>query len=108
MARTCVQVALLFLVKGPIPTEPVWTAFIASAAELQLRKEVPPTRPAFPKLFPALPRLDEEVNAKCWRHGGVAVPLGVPPRPQYTGGCPALHADYHGLKLLTFLLMILR
>jgi hypothetical protein len=89
----CVQVALMFLVKGPIPTEPIWTAFIASAAELELRKRVPPTRPAFPELFPEVDRVESEVNANCWSHGGIAVPLGVPPRPQYTGGL--LYVDLH-------------
>ena len=82
------QVALLFLSKGPIQTEPIWTAFIASAAELELRKAVPPARPAQPELFPEVPRSQEEVDAKCWGHGGMAVPLVVPPRPQYAGMHP--------------------
>lgn len=86
------QVALLFLAKGPIQTEPIWTAFIASAAELELRKAVPPARPAQPDMFPEVPRSQEEVDAKCWAHGGMAVPLVVPPRPQYAGAQPARSA----------------
>ena len=79
------QVALMFLVKDQIPTEPLWTAFIASAAELTLRKAVPPTRPLPPDLFPKIPPIREEMKTTCWRHGGVAVPLVVPPRERFGG-----------------------
>lgn len=83
----------MFLVKGKIPTEPIWTAFIAAAAELKLRQAVPPTRPGPPDLFPTIPPHQEERTTKCWAHGGMAVPLVVPPRPQYSGtlGCPFQH-----------------
>ena len=45
--------ALLFLVRNKIPTEPIWAAFIAAAAELTLKLTVPPTAPADPHLFPS-------------------------------------------------------
>lgn len=47
------QVALLFLVRHHIPTEPIWTAFMASAAELTLKQHVAPTAPAPPPLLPS-------------------------------------------------------
>ena len=84
---TAPQVALLFLVKDQIHTEPLWTAFIASAAELTLRKNVPPTRPNPPDLFPKISPIKEEMKTTCWKHGGVAVPLVVPPRERYDGAC---------------------
>ena len=77
--------ALLFLVKDQIHTEPLWAAFIASAAELTLRKNVPPTRPNPPDLFPKISPIKEEMKTTCWKHGGVAVPLVVPPRERYDG-----------------------
>jgi hypothetical protein len=75
----------MFLVKDQIQTEPIWTAFIASAAELALRKSVPPTRPQPPDLFPRIPPIKDEMKTTCWRHGGVAVPLVVPPRERFDG-----------------------
>lgn len=51
--RKCKQVALMFLVRDQIPTEPIWTAFIAAAAELSLRHPVPPTAPADPEFLPS-------------------------------------------------------
>jgi hypothetical protein len=68
-------VALLFLVKSEIPAEPIWAAFIAAAAELTLRAPVPPTRPAAPRLFPAIKQDARERNATCWAHGGPLKPL---------------------------------
>lgn len=46
------QVALLFLARDAIPTEPVWTAFMAAAAGASLKHSVP-ARPHVP--VPALP-----------------------------------------------------
>jgi hypothetical protein len=60
------QVALLFLVKDDIPTEPVWTAFFASAAELTLKLEVPSTRPSPPEVFPPVTSKPID-NSTCWR-----------------------------------------
>jgi hypothetical protein len=59
-------VALLFLVKDAIPTEPIWTAFISAAAELTLRRSVKPSRPAPPELLPELPLHTEGMARKCW------------------------------------------
>ena len=93
-----VQVALMFLVKGEIPTEAIWTAFIASAAELTLRRTVPPTRPSPPQLFPELKADPNQLKSKCWAHGGAIVPLTVPPRPKFKGAsasdgfCKSYHA----------------
>ncbi len=46
-AACCPQVALLFLVHGDIPTEPIWRAFLEMAARLSLKQPVsvqhPPT-----------------------------------------------------------------
>jgi hypothetical protein len=70
------QVALLFLVRDDIPTEPIWAAFIAAAAELTLRVQVPPTRPAAPHLFPAIQRNETERKATCWAHGGPLITMG--------------------------------
>lgn len=76
----------MFLVKSVIPTEPIWTAFIASAAELKLRRAVPHTRPAPPSLLPDIvhPESDED----CWKYGGPMTKYGVPPRKEFQG---ALH-----------------
>jgi hypothetical protein len=63
------QMALMFLVNAEIYTEPIWAAFIASAAELTLRRHVPPTRPAPPQLFPDIPEHVKQHNSKCWTHG---------------------------------------
>lgn len=57
------QVAFLFLVVDAIATEPVWAAFIASAAELKLREAVPPTQPSPPPLLPHLTPIS--ANATC-------------------------------------------
>ena len=84
------QVALMFLVKDKIPTEPIWSAFMVSAAELRLRRAIPPSRPAPPALFPDLPPNDGELASKCWRHGGMVVPLVVPPRPKFKGASCAV------------------
>ena len=75
----------MFLVGETIPTEPIWAAFMASAAELELQKRIPPTRPGPPNLFPEIPRHEAELETTCWRHGGITVPLVVPPRPRFRG-----------------------
>ena len=64
--RQRVQVALLFLTKDDIPTEPIWTAFITAAAELTLRVRVPPPAPPPVQLLPAIPEHTDEVEATCW------------------------------------------
>lgn len=74
------QVALLFLSHAEIHTEPIWAAFIAAAAELELRARVPPPRPAAPRLFPPLQLSMKEMNGKCWRHGGYEVGIAMTPR----------------------------
>lgn len=54
--RTCwmfLQVALLFLVRNQIPTEPIWSAFIAAAAELSLKHPVPAPAPTDPPFLPS-------------------------------------------------------
>jgi hypothetical protein len=84
------QVALMFLVNGAIPTEAIWTAFIASAAELTLRRSVPPARPGPPALFPELKPDRAQMQTKCWAHGGMVVPLTVSPRKRFKGA-PTVH-----------------
>jgi hypothetical protein len=39
------QVAFLLLAEDEIPTEPIWTVFFASAAEMTLLDTIHPTRP---------------------------------------------------------------
>lgn len=46
------QVAFLFLAQDKIPTEAIWTAFFTSAAELALRRNIPPTRPLRHPMLP--------------------------------------------------------
>ena len=79
------KVALLFMTNNRIPTEPVWTAFIASAAELTLRKRVPPTQPSLPHLLPPIDSSSEELGTTCWDHGGDLIPFGVQPRESFKG-----------------------
>jgi hypothetical protein len=83
--RCVLQVALLFLVKNSIPTEPIWTAFIASAAELTLRRGIAPTNPRPGTLLPEDVPTEEELNTKCWEHGGILANFGVPPREPFRG-----------------------
>lgn len=75
----------MFLVKDKIPTEPIWAAFMASAAELTLRKGIPPTAPKSIELLPADEPTNEELATKCWGHGGMFAPFGVPPREKFEG-----------------------
>eukprot|EP00892_Ulva_mutabilis_P004681 jgi/Ulvmu1/2585/UM014_0036.1 len=83
------SVALLFLVQEEIPTEPIWTAFIAAAAGLQRRQRVPPTQPDPPRLLPKIPEDPIEINSKCWRHGGPFNTFSSnPPRQPFTGPIP--------------------
>ena len=85
-----VQVALLFLVQDRIPTEPIWAAFIASAAELQLKTRVPPTRPKQPDYFAEVEVPPEERELKCWRHGGKVTGRAglMGPKEPYQGAAP--------------------
>ena len=46
------QVALLFLARDEIHTEAIWTAFFATAAELTLKRNVPPTAPLKAPILP--------------------------------------------------------
>ena len=80
----------MFLVKNQIPTEPIWAAFMASAAELTLRKGIPPTAPKPVELLPEDEPTGEELGTKCWAHGGLFAPFGVPPREKYEGTLQAL------------------
>jgi hypothetical protein len=73
-APSVLQVALLFLVKVRIPTEPIWTAFIASAAELSLVDRVPPPAPRPPTLLPSTRQISGE-SPQC--QGRYAVPTRV-------------------------------
>lgn len=62
------QVALMFLVRDKLPLEPVWTAFIAAAAELSLR-----AKPHWPRMRPSVQYLpdtfiDPTIAATaCWQ-----------------------------------------
>ena len=76
----------MFLIKSVIPTESIWTAFIASAAELQLRSSVPHTRPEPPDLLPEIKHPDTGQN--CWNNSGPFYSFGVPPREQFQGMHP--------------------
>jgi hypothetical protein len=78
-------VALLFLVKDVIPTEPIWTAFIAAAAELRLRTVPPPTPHAPPDWLPEVPLLAKELAAVCWKHSKQAFFAGGSGRPPFLG-----------------------
>lgn len=75
----------MFLVKSEIPTEPVWTAFIASAAELTLRRRVPPPRPGLPDLLPKIPPHVDDLKRNCWAYDGDHLYLGVSWWPDYAG-----------------------
>ena len=88
------QVALLFLVLDQIPTEPVWTAFIASAAELSLRARVPPTQPSLPRLLPPLEANVSNLNASCWSHGQTLT-LHMHPRASHSGSHPTAGASLY-------------
>jgi hypothetical protein len=79
------QVAFMFLVNDKIHTEPIWSAFFAAAAELALRRHVPPTRPGPPELFERIPTHTAELRANCWPHAGPIVPIRVTPRRNYQG-----------------------
>lgn len=79
------QVALLFLAKDVIPTEPIWTAFIAAAAELRLRT-VPPLSPHTPSdLLPQVPLIAKELAAVCWKHSKQAFFAGGSGRSPFLG-----------------------
>lgn len=84
----------MFLVKSVIPTEPIWTAFIASAAELKLRQPVPHTRPRPPALLPEISH--PEAHETCWKHGGPMTNFGVPPRKEFQGAACAVLASRAG------------
>lgn len=76
----------MFMTPSNIPTEPIWTAFIASAAELTLRKRIPPTQPTPKKLLPKIMPDKKELESTCWKHEGKLMPFGVHPRVSYSGG----------------------
>lgn len=92
-SASSVQVAIMFLVKSVIPTESIWTAFIASAAEMTLRQPVPHTRPPPPTLLPEIVHSEADMSAECWKHGGPMTNFGVPPRQEFQGAAStaALH-----------------
>lgn len=80
------QVALLFLAQDKIPTEPIWTAFIAAAAEVRRKQRVPPTQPVPAKLLPPIQEDQEELASQCWRHGGPFNTFSSnPPRQPFKG-----------------------
>eukprot|EP00892_Ulva_mutabilis_P001781 jgi/Ulvmu1/11603/UM008_0004.1 len=81
------QVALLFLVKEAIHTEPIWAAFFAAAAELRPRLNVPATQPSAPAVFSPITPNESYVNADCWQFGW-SVALNISPSPPYTGEAP--------------------
>eukprot|EP00892_Ulva_mutabilis_P004537 jgi/Ulvmu1/2455/UM136_0007.1 len=87
------KVAIMFLVKSVIPTESIWTAFIASAAELKLRRPVPHTRPHPPTLLPEVTHSEADMSEQCWRHGGPMTNFGVPPRQEFQGKVPPAVAN---------------
>lgn len=76
----------MFLSLAEIHTEPIWAAFIAAAAELELRAGVPPPRPAAPHLFPPIQLDAKEIDSKCWRHGGYEVGVAMTPRREVGAG----------------------
>lgn len=90
------QVALTFLVQYEVPSEPVWAAFIAAAAELTLRAAVPPTQPSPPGLLPKIPALGSNTTCEpSWDGGGMfsrhaySGPLRThTPRPPPSGAVP--------------------
>lgn len=84
----------MFLIKSVIPTESIWTAFIASAAEMKLRRPVPHTRPGPPDVLPDIDHPD--ANENCWMYGGPLAKFGVPPREQFQG---VLSERWHSLTL---------
>jgi hypothetical protein len=70
------QVALMFLAVNSIPTEPIWTAFMLSAAEVTLKQNVPAPAPRRPRTLP--PPREQDLQARCmadgqdhgtWAHG---------------------------------------
>lgn len=80
------QVALLFLARDAIPTEPLWAAFIASAAELSPLVRAPPTRPRPPAPLP--PISQEDFTPDC--RGG----MPARPREPFLGELRRSHACF--------------
>lgn len=78
--RRTEQVALLFLVRDKIQTEPIWAAFIASAAELSPQFWVPPTAPSRPATLPRMHH--EDIAGECTGQ------MKARPRKRFTGSPP--------------------
>lgn len=84
--------ALLFLAQDQIPTEPIWTAFLAAAAEVRRKQRVPPTQPDPATMLPPIQSDPEELNSQCWKHGGPFNTFSPnPPRNPFKG---APHSHY--------------
>ena len=81
----------MFLVRDRIPTEPIWTAFIAAAAELKLLMHVPPPAPHPTRLLHAISEHTADLNATCWpldvEHGTWRRRLQEGANQQQTGKC---------------------